>query len=991
MNLKFLQINLGNGREAQDLLLQKATEVNCDIVIISEPYWKPLSGNWYQDNTKRAAILLLNKNLIIDSVCEENTGFVWITVNGVRIYSVYFSPNISMDQFTAGIDELESSIRSAKGKVIIGGDFNSKSPEWNSGKLDKRGVVVSEMIASLGLAVFNNGNSPTFRRGQLNSIVDITMGSDSFLNSTMNWRVLEDLTLSDHQYIEFSISNWTQTVDAEADLPKWNVRKLDERKFNDCIRRQKERNGTFLNSLDDDVGLKVNFMVDTIKKACDASMPRIQQYNTRRQPVYWWTNEIGVLRKKCLAARRRSTRNPDDDRLKEEYKMARKVLRAEIRKSKREKWKELCEEVDIDPWGKPYKIITKKIGNRKPIPGIKEPNWAAEIVKSLFPVNTRGLIGSPKLVPTVNITPFNIDELLAECKKLKNGKSPGPDGIPNEALRLVSETWPELLLQSFNACVQNGVYPQQWKIQKLVLLRKEKKPLNEPSSYRPLCMLDTLGKLLERLLLRRLESEIETSGGLSPRQYGFRKGKSTVDAINEVVETAAITKAAKGFCAIITLDVKNAFNTVRWDVVLDALRKRKVNTWLYNMIVEYLSTRILLFETTEGMREYNITAGVPQGSVLGPFLWNVMYDGLLDMRLPEGAKLIGYADDVAVIISQSTAKHLEITANDALGRCDRWLRGNGLQLAAAKTEAILVTNRRVFQTPVLKIRQNEVQFGRSLQYLGIILDDKLNFHKHAEYVRDKALKTAHTLARIMPNIHGPKDTTRRLINSTTHSQILYAAPIFASAMTNTNMTKQLLRPQRISALRVISAYRTVSTGAALVIAGIPPIDLLVKERDYMYRATRDRHISLSDAKRDAREMILDEWQNRWSQSNDGRWTFELIKNIRPWMERQHGNVNYFLTQVLTNHGGFNSYLYRFKLKSHKTCDDCGAEDDNAEHTLFQCPVWYRLRNELNNRLNITISKENLIGEMLLSEERWKWCEEFINRIMKHKCYRTPNP
>ena len=89
-------------------------------------------------------------------------------------------------------------------------------------------------------------------------------------------------------------------------------------------------------------------------------------------------------------------------------------------------------------------------------------------------------------------------------------------------LKLVILYYPELLLSTFNICLKKGKFHNDWKKQKLVLLRKGDKPLNRVSSYRPL--LDTMGKLLEGLILQRLETHMEGENGMSNRQYGFRKG-----------------------------------------------------------------------------------------------------------------------------------------------------------------------------------------------------------------------------------------------------------------------------------------------------------------------------------------------------------------------------------------------------------------------------------------------------------------------------------
>uniref|UniRef100_A0ABD2XST0 Reverse transcriptase domain-containing protein n=1 Tax=Trichogramma kaykai TaxID=54128 RepID=A0ABD2XST0_9HYME len=120
--------------------------------------------------------------------------------------------------------------------------------------------------------------------------------------------------------------------------------------------------------------------------------------------------------------------------------------------------------------------------------------------------------------------------------------------------------------------------PERWRLPKpveearLVLLLKPGKPPDAPSSYHPLCMLDTAGKSLERIICRRLEVYTEAPVGLSDRQHGFWRGRSTIDAIESV--TAAAREAVGGtrssckYCAVVTLDVRNAFNSARRNNIL---------------------------------------------------------------------------------------------------------------------------------------------------------------------------------------------------------------------------------------------------------------------------------------------------------------------------------------------------------------------------------------------------------------------------------------
>ncbi len=115
----------------------------------------------------------------------------------------------------------------------------------------------------------------------------------------------------------------------------------------------------------------------------------------------------------------------------------------------------------------------------------------------------------------------------------------------------------------------------------------------------------------------------------------------------------------------------------------------------------------------------------------------------------------------------------------------------------------------------------------------------------------------------------------------------------------------------------------VSEEAVLVIAGVIPIDFLAFERKRIY--DRDPGTDRVEAAALERERTLGQWQRRWGESSQvGEWTKRLIKNLGPWLDRGWGEVNFYLTQFLSGHGYFRSYLDR-----RRTCRYCGCERDDA--------------------------------------------------------------
>lgn len=409
--------------------------------------------------------------------------------------------------------------------------------------------------------------------------------------------------------------------------------------------------------------------------------------------MYWWTKEIAVLRKNSLAARRiyqrtRKRRGTDLCRPEQEAaRAARKLLRSAVKRSQEECWRKLCELVEHDPWGLPYRIAMNKLQSGRMIPELTSPGRMEIILTGLFP--HRQFVEWKTNLIEGQVEAVTAEEVKELARCLPTGKAPGPDGVPDVVVREVALAKAEEVASVFNYCLESGVFPEMWKTAKLMLIRKPGKPLDLPSSYRPLSLINSTAKLFERVLKNRLEALLSSSGNcLSEHQFGLRRGRSTMDALEKV--TSIVRRAGTGpltsreLCVMVAIDVANAFNSAPWHRIGEALASKGVPKLLTEIIRDYLSNRRLLTESGE----VRVSCGVPQGSVIGPLLWNVFYDGLLRMKLPTGVQLVGFADDIAVVGTARTTDLLESVMNSALEVVARWMDLNGLQISVHKTQTI---------------------------------------------------------------------------------------------------------------------------------------------------------------------------------------------------------------------------------------------------------------------------------------------------------------
>lgn len=216
---------------------------------------------------------------------------------------------------------------------------------------------------------------------------------------------------------------------------------------------------------------------------------------------------------------------------------------------------------------------------------------------------------------------FTEEELEAAVKKIRVNKAPGIDMIPPEVIKILSNENPKYILAVMNKVIQHGIFPVEWKKSRLILIRKPGKPESEYSSLRPISLISTASKLLEQLIAIKINQTLENGLNLSEKQYGFRKGRSTIQAIQHVHNLAMAEKSktlkTRGLCVLITLDVRNAFNTVSWDYILKEIKRKDMPAYIINILNSYFAERVMRIE--EGV-EIPITSGVLQGSVLGPVL-----------------------------------------------------------------------------------------------------------------------------------------------------------------------------------------------------------------------------------------------------------------------------------------------------------------------------------------------------------------------------------
>lgn len=339
-------------------------------------------------------------------------------------------------------------------------------------------------------------------------------------------------------------------------------------------------------------------------------------------------------------------------------------------------------------------------------------------------------------------------------------------------------------------------------------------------------------------------------------------------------------------------------------------------------------------------------------------------------------KIVGFADDVVLMVIGESVEEVEVRASQAIEIIENWMRGKKLTLAHQKTEIMMISNRKEVQQGTITIGEVTIDSKRVVKHLGVMIDDRLNFNSHVDYTCEKATKAITALTRIMSNSSAIRSNKRRLLASVSTSILRYGAPAWAAGViTRRNLTR-LNSTYRLMAMRVASAYRTISVDAVCVIAGMTPINILLEEDCECYRLR-----GTSGARMIARSDSMRKWQLAWNSSSKGRWTFRLIPNLSLWVNRKHGEVNFYLTQFLSGHGCFRKYLHRFGHAESPLCPSCPNCEETPEHVIFDCPRFRIERSGISVSSARDMSPDNIIQEMCKNENTWNEVGRAVTKII----------
>jgi len=335
----------------------------------------------------------------------------------------------------------------------------------------------------------------------------------------------------------------------------------------------------------------------------------------------------------------------------------------------------------------------------------------------------------------------------AEVFKLINeidvNKSVGVDEIPPKVLKWGIASYTPLLTKLFNDCFQEGVYPDNLKIAKVVPIFKGGDK-NDVNSYRPISVLSQINRIFEKIIYDRLYSFlVEKNNILHKKQFGFQPGHSTEHAMLDMKEHILRNMDKKLVSCLLFLDLKKAFDSVSHSILLKQLNYYGIRGTALDLLTSYLSNR---YQTTciDGFSSILtlITWGVPQGSVLGPLLFLVFINDL-----PNVSSLLStwlFADDSAFCHSAKSINILENEMNCEISKVQNYK----LSVHYIKKSQFMLIDWRTVHSNIDSIDFSLVMGGHPLtkttsyKYLGIHIDNKFSWEIHINYLIKKLSQVA---------------------------------------------------------------------------------------------------------------------------------------------------------------------------------------------------------------------------------------------------------
>lgn len=1012
MTLRIGQLNTRNGEVAWHLLERAAWKQQLDVVLVQDLPHRAKKGKlqWqgfrlYLPSVEDPQVGIMVRDTIEvmagDSISDRVFGVSVRALGGALFCASAYIQHTS----GLGSDDLEillTRMKSRFSRIFLGMDSNGHSLLWGPAAQGSNviGQRVEDVLGGQGMEVLNSPTSEaTFVSDSgCKAWIDVSAASPGLARRLLRWHVdLRTEVCSDHHLL---ISEFAEgTVRGPVRITR-NWKGADWARFRAKLQSELDSRRELEGVPHDGESLELatEAFHEGFQSVIGAEVPTKRLCSLSKA---WWTPEIQRLHTTLQSVRRRWKRT-GDGRDWAALVEARRTFRGRVRGAKQEAWQKFCQETSTSDYWSLYKRVTStrgpvtvddlKIGDRWVRSDAEKVSVLAEaFFPKLQPGPALDLHNSVLMCAETRDDQFSVvtpAEVHSAIQRIRPGKAPGFDEIPGECLKQCSDIVVPFLVRLFTASLRCHHFPAKWKAARVLALRKPGKgTYSAAKSYRPISLLSIVGKMLEAIVNRRIMRQIDAK--LSPFQFGFRRGRSTIDAGWRLVDEISGALRSRRQTQAVTLDIKSAYDTVWHEGLLHKMRQLKIDDVYIQWVKSYLEGRQCTLKVGNAEFVAEPDCGLPQGSALSPTLFLIFINDILrTLASLEDIKFQAFADDLILWIIgcfQQGIVHFNLQA--ALDKISEWSHQWRLKFSVEKCIGVCFAGRltKIEKEFRAVLSGQPIPMAPSFRYLGLEVDRCLSWKQHIEGAVCKALGRLYRLRLAMRQNWGLDSVLfLRIVRGAIIPALFYGAECWANML---GIESRLGRLDRVLGMAGRMAYgleSSTSTEAALTLANLMPSRLQIVKRlcRYMARSQIEGREPFADSRqtrhyiipaevgrcwlrkavkaadiRDPQSLrlaILDElvdrqlsaaWRREWQHSDKGALLREVLPSAgTEWTPegRTHRAGTTLLARMMTGH----CHLGGVRIQAHEErpveCPLCG-DFFTRDHIVFECTAVEDLR------------------------------------------------
>ena len=754
----------------------------------------------------------------------------WITV-----VSLYLPPSVTID-FSAFADLLTKLPR----PFLILGDFNCRHTLWGDTVVNTRGRLLESFITNHNLFLLNTGSATHFdSRCRSFSCIDLSFCHPS-LSLDFSWSVLNEYLFSDHHPILLSPTSYSPIPRP----PRWCFSRADWSTFSS--QATPSVSPSAFTSLSD----LLDFFLNLVLSAALASIPQTSRpFPSKCVP--WWNPDCAKalrIKRACWKKFRRRRSTPGGLPALLDFKRAHANLRRTIRKAKRDSWCSFVSSINsLTPASSVWKRIRKIAGKHLPQPSpvlsigtqsVADPLQVAECLASHFSQISTGSHLPPQFqsfkvrstLSPVTFTlssiepynaPFTLHELHAALSFCQD-TSAGPDHIHYNMIRHLSDISNRFLLAIYNTVWMEGEFPSTWRFSIVLPFVKPGKSGSLPQDYRPIALTSCLCKLFERMVNSRFMWLLESRQLLSPLQFGYRKGCSTLEPLLQLDSYIRLAFARQQSVIGVFFDLEKAYDSTWKHHILSCISSMHIGGNLGVFIQNFLQDRSFQVQLG-GQRSssYPQVEGVPQGAVLSTTLFLIAINDIV-ATLPTGVRSALYVDDFTIYFAASSPTELGTMLQLAISKASDWATAHGFKFSTTKTCAVSFSRCHSPPCPPLFLYGHPVPYRSSTKFLGVHFDSRLSWKVHISSIKQAAQHRLKLLQTLSHQSWGADRTLLlRLHLTLVLSTLDYGCQLYSSASDSVLSTLDAVHH---AGLRLaLGAFKSSPVTSLYVESGIPSL------------------------------------------------------------------------------------------------------------------------------------------------------------------------